>query len=297
MDEGSRGRHGGRCCCIVSMLVCPRTRSTHSTRHGRLALKPGGRHVLASCRRRIHSRDRASRASHGALRPQAYILRPPNSELSTPPRQLHSPAAQETGFRRHCGEVSRSIMADYLAQLDAQLASLLSDWSAITTLLAVAIAAFVAYPIFYLEEPDTHPLLLARQSSAAPIRNRNESAAYRSPEVPYGTPLKAGLGVKDANAPRWAPGKNGDLRDVWREVLRGGRTGDDGNEVPKGAIMTVFGKEQVVEHDLQQLSTQIVVIGQRIKEAGAKKVAIYLPNSIEYLLTIFGAFPDLSALP
>jgi len=179
-------------------------------------------------------------------------------------------------------------MANWIEQLDAKVAEVLSDWGIVTTLLALVLVAFVAYPIFYAEEPDTHPLLLARQATASPIRNKNESSTYRSPEVPYGYPLKTGLNVKDAGAPRWASGKNGDLRDVWREVQRGGSTGDDGKEILRGSIMTVLGKEEVVEHSIADISKEINVIGKHLREAGVKKVAIYLPNSVEYLSTIFG---------
>ncbi|KAK3117460.1 hypothetical protein LTR53_001147 [Teratosphaeriaceae sp. CCFEE 6253] len=178
-------------------------------------------------------------------------------------------------------------MVSMLEKLDAQLSTLLSGWNYLTIIIGLALAALVAYPIIFQDEPDTHPLLLARQSSAAPIRNKYESAAYRSPETPYGTNLKSGLNVKDAGAPRWASGKDGDLRDVWREVQRGGTTEDDGKEIPAGLIMTVLGKEEVVEHDVGKVSKEIGIMGRHMKDAGVKKVAIYLPNSIEYLSTIF----------
>ncbi|KAK4544229.1 hypothetical protein LTR36_004439 [Oleoguttula mirabilis] len=178
-------------------------------------------------------------------------------------------------------------MPNWIEQADAQLSALLADWSLLTTLIALTLLAFVAYPIFYAAEPDTHPLLLARQSTASPIRQKNESSVYRSPEVPYGYPLKTGLNVKDVGAPRWASGKDGDLRDVWREVQRGGSVGEDGKAVPQGSIMTVLGKEEVVEHGVEEMSKEIDVIGKHLSQAGVKKVAIYLPNSVEYLQTIF----------
>ncbi|TKA73796.1 hypothetical protein B0A55_05533 [Friedmanniomyces simplex] len=178
-------------------------------------------------------------------------------------------------------------MASALQRLDAYLATLLSDWGLATTVIAVALVALVAYPIIYPDEPDTHPLLLARQSSAAPVRNKYESAAYRSPETPYGTNLKSGLNVKDAGAPRWAGGKDGDLRDVWREVQRGGQQSEDGKEVPHGLIMTVLGRDEVVEHDVSDASKEIGILGRHWRGAGVTKVAVYLPNSMEYLSTIF----------
>lgn len=173
--------------------------------------------------------------------------------------------------------------------LDAQIAALFADWSLATTALALVILAFVAYPIFSPDEPDTHPLLLARQSHVAPIRNKNESAVYRSPEVPYGSLLRSGLNVRDAKAPRWAAGKDGDVRDVWREVMRGGQVGDDGKTtVPKGLIMTVLGREEIIEHEIEALAREINVLGQTWRAAGVKRIAVYLPNSAEFLMTVFG---------
>ncbi|KAI7590929.1 acetyl-CoA synthetase-like protein, partial [Hortaea werneckii] len=181
-----------------------------------------------------------------------------------------------------------------LESLDYKIAEVLSDWGILTTLLALVILAFVAYPILYPDEPDTHPLLLARQSSAAPVRNKNESAAYRSPEVPYGYPLKTGLNVKDPGAPRWASGKDGDVRDIWREVQRGGSPDADGKTISSGSIMTVLGKE-VVEHNIADITKEISILGKHLADSGVKRVAIYLPNSVEYLTTIFAcAFHGLS---
>lgn len=179
-----------------------------------------------------------------------------------------------------------------LETLDQKIAATLSDWNLYTTLIAVSIVAFLAYPILYPSEPDTHPLLLARQASAAPVRNKNESAVYRSPEIPHGYPLKSGLNVKSPSEPRWKSGKDGDLRDVWREVCQGGKVGTDGKEVPTGSVMSVFGKEKVEEHDLAVLSRQINVLGRYWRETGEGRVAVYLPNNIEYLLSIFGGFGD-----
>jgi hypothetical protein len=173
-------------------------------------------------------------------------------------------------------------MANAIEQLDQKLSNVLADWSILTTILALVIAATVAYPILYPNEPDTHPLLLARQSSVSPVRNKNESASYRSPEAPHGYPLKSGLNVKDEGAAKWSPGKDGDIRDIWRVVRRGGENGE------KGAIMTILGKEEIDAHDIEQLSKEIEILGKHLKAAGVKSVAVYLPNSVEFLLTIFG---------
>lgn len=189
-------------------------------------------------------------------------------------------------------------MANILERLDSQLASLVADWNTNSTIFAVLIVTLVVYPILFPVESDTHPLLLARQSAIAPVRNKFFSAAYRSPEVPYGSALRSGLNVKDPAAPRWADGKDGDLRDIWREAQRGGQMRQvrqpNGTyveeKIPSALIMTVLGKEEIVEHDLMQLSREIQIIGQHLKAKGCTRVAIYLPNTVEYLLTIFGMY-------
>ena len=173
-------------------------------------------------------------------------------------------------------------MANVLEQLDAQVTELLRSWNVYTTVIAVIIAGFVLYPIFFAEEPDTHPFLLARQGRPSPVRNPGESAVYRSLEAPHGYPLRTGLNVKDPEAPRWAPGKDGDLRDIWRAVVRGGTHGE------KGVIMSVFGKEAALEHNLQSISQEINIIGQQLRSSGGKRIGIYLPNSVEFLSAVFG---------
>lgn len=89
----------------------------------------------------------------------------------------------------------------------------------------------------------------------------------------------------------YSAGKDGDLRDIWRRVT---------GEIPleKGAtssgtahIMTVFGKEGVSEHKIEAITKEIAIIGTHLKDHGAKRVAVYLPNSIEFLALLFaGAF-------
>jgi hypothetical protein len=89
----------------------------------------------------------------------------------------------------------------------------------------------------------------------------------------------------------YSAGKDGDLRDIWRRVT---------GEIPleRGAtssgtatIMTVYGKEGISEHKIEGISKEIAIIGKHLKDHGAKRVAIYLPNSIEFLAAIFaGAY-------
>lgn len=175
-----------------------------------------------------------------------------------------------------------------MERLDAQISELLSGWSIYTTVLAIAVVAWIAYPLLTSKEPDTHPFFLGRQSTAAPVRQPRESAVYRSLEAPHGYPLRSGLSVKDRDAPKWSSGRDGDLRDVWRQAVRGVVTADGQETGLRGKISTVLGTEQVVEHDLDTLSTEINAIGKFIHEHSGKRVAICLPNSVELLSSIFG---------
>lgn len=176
-------------------------------------------------------------------------------------------------------------MANFIEQLDAQIAHLLASWNIYTTIIAVLLAALILYPLLFWREPDTHPLLLARQSQPSPLRHVGESATYRSLQVPNGYPLKSGLNVKDAGAPRWTAGRDGDIRDIWRELLR---PATDSSASPRPIIMTVRGNDAATEHDLDDITNAIVAIGKHLQQARVKRVAIYLPNSIEYLVVVFG---------
>ena len=180
-------------------------------------------------------------------------------------------------------------MAGIVEQLDSKIAELFASWNIYTTIIAVVLAALIIYPLIFWDEPDTHPLLLARQAQPSPVRHPGESATYRSIEVPHGYPLKSGLNVKDAGAPKWTAGRDGDLRDIWREAVKGTAT-EDGSS-PLAMIMTVYGKDAAVEHDLADVTKAVNVVGKHLQQSGARNVAIYLPNSIEYLAALFGK-PD-----
>ncbi|KAF1847855.1 uncharacterized protein K460DRAFT_403172 [Cucurbitaria berberidis CBS 394.84] len=182
-------------------------------------------------------------------------------------------------------------MANFLEQLDSSISDLLAGWNVYSSLLAIGLLGFVGWVIYDTADADTHPLLLARQAQASYVRQQGESAVFRSPETPHGYPLRTGLAVKPPGAPMYTAGKDGDLRDIWRRVT---------GEIPleKGAsssgtanIMTVFGKEGVSEHKIEGLTKEIAIIGTHLKDHGAKRVAVYLPNSIEFLVVLFaGAF-------
>ncbi|OAL00123.1 hypothetical protein IQ06DRAFT_276692 [Phaeosphaeriaceae sp. SRC1lsM3a] len=182
-------------------------------------------------------------------------------------------------------------MPGLLDQLDGGISALLEGWNIYTTVLTLGILGYLSWVIYDTADADTHPLLLARQAQASYVRQPGESAVFRSPETPHGYPLRTGLAVKPPGAPMYSAGKDGDLRDIWRRVT---------GEIPleRGAtssgtatIMTVLGKEGVSEHKVDTISKEIAVIGKHLKDHGAKRVAIYLPNSVEFLAALFaGAF-------
>ncbi|KAJ9207227.1 hypothetical protein DTO164E3_501 [Paecilomyces variotii] len=177
-----------------------------------------------------------------------------------------------------------------LAKLDAFIAELLSDWNIYSTLITGIIVAFLVYGLVSSKEPDCHPYLLARQASEAPVRHPGESAAHRNLETPFGFPLKTGLNIKDPGAPKWTGGRNGDLRDIWRAAVRGAVNDDGSVSGKKGKIYTVLGRH-VEEHSLDDITQEINVIGQYIRDSKANTVVICLSDSIELLGAIFaGAF-------
>ncbi|PGH12974.1 hypothetical protein AJ79_03947 [Helicocarpus griseus UAMH5409] len=177
-----------------------------------------------------------------------------------------------------------------LATVDALLSDLLAGWSIHSTLIATLIAVFVGYKLFFTKDPDAHPYFLARQAVEAPVRLPGESAVLRAHDVPHGYPLKSGLNVKDADKPKWTAGRNGDLRDIWRAALRGSLSSDGAPAGKQGKFYTVLGKH-VAEHKLDDVSQEMNVIGQYIYELKSQTVAVYLPDSVESLATVFaGAF-------
>ena len=137
-----------------------------------------------------------------------------------------------------------------LLKLDETLTSILGDWDIYSTSIAAVIVVVFAYQVFNRRDPDVHPMLLERQAQRSPVRNKGESAVYRSQSSPHGMELNTGLNVRDPGINKWARGRDGDLRDIWRKVVSG-PTGDDG--APKGErgrIMTVLGTEQIIEHNI-----------------------------------------------
>ncbi|KAJ5089122.1 hypothetical protein N7532_007806 [Penicillium argentinense] len=184
-------------------------------------------------------------------------------------------------------------MADQLSileQVDATMSNVLADWNIYTTVFAGILAAFALYSLVSSKDPDVHPFLLARQSTASPIRRSGESATYRSLETPYGFPLRSGLNVKDPGQPKYTAGRRGDLRDIWKAAVRGYLNPDGSPSGKQGKIFTALGRN-AVQHSLSQVTQEINVVGQKLQKSGAKTVAVCLTDSVELLASIFaGAF-------
>ena len=175
-----------------------------------------------------------------------------------------------------------------IQQLDFQIEKLLSGWNIYSTIIAVTLVTYLLYPIFFTPEPDTHPMLLADQATASQIRYPGESAIFRSSETPHGYPLKTGLNVKEPGSPKWASGRDGDIRDIWRQALKN-PIGPDEKEIGSpGKILTVLGKEEIIEYNFSGLTREINAVGSFINSHAGSRVAIYLPNSVEFLVTLFG---------
>lgn len=171
-----------------------------------------------------------------------------------------------------------------LQKLDAHLEALFADWNIYTTLICGVLLLYLIYPLFFYKEPDVHPFLLARQASTSYVRQPGESAVYRSLETPQSYPLRSGLNVKEPGAPRWTSGQDGDLQDIWKQALKGFSDSDDGKMGIRGRIISVLGKEEMVHHDFDSMTKDMIAIGQHLKTHGAQRTAIYLPNSAELLL-------------
>ena len=180
-------------------------------------------------------------------------------------------------------------MAGLMNQLDYQLEQLFSAWNFWSTLLIFGVFFTLVYPLLVYREPDTHPLLLSRQSNVSMVRMPGESATYRSLEVPDGLSLRTGLNVRSEGDSKWRIGKDGDVRDVWKRVIDGTLTDDGKRTGHRSNIQTVYGLEEVETHEIADLTKQMNSIGNYIKTHGGTTVAICLPNSVELLLSIFAA--------
>jgi hypothetical protein len=143
-----------------------------------------------------------------------------------------------------------STFDNMMLKLDETLTNILGDWDIYSTSIATVILVFFAYQVFTRRDPDAHPLLLERQSHASAVRNPGESAVYRSQSSPHGMELNTGLNVRDPGISKWARGRDGDLRDIWRRVVDGPTDESGKLKGEKGRIVTILGSEHVIEHNL-----------------------------------------------
>lgn len=199
-------------------------------------------------------------------------------------------------------------------RFDEGVTGLFGQWNVYSTVLVTFLIGIVTYHLSTRTEPDTHPMLLARQAQGSPVRQEGESPIYRSHSAPHGMPLNPGLDVRDPGVSKWAKGRDGDLRDIWRRAVGGVPETEApsgaaavgpaaASAVPKpvvgarGKILTSFGTENVVETSLEDVTRQINLIGQHILDQGGARVAIYLPNSVEFLASLFAcSFYNMTAI-
>jgi hypothetical protein len=187
-------------------------------------------------------------------------------------------------------------MDTLLLRLDESVTGLFGQWNLWTSAIFTVLAGFLTYQLTTRQDPDTHPFLLARQAQGSPVRQPGESPVYRSQGSPHGMPLNASLNVKDPGASKWSRGRDGDLRDIWRQAIAGVQE-DGPTKGATGRILTVLGTDKAIEHKLADITRQINLIGQHIIDQGGNRVAIYLPNSVELIATLFAcAFYDLTAV-
>ncbi|KAI1762712.1 hypothetical protein GGR53DRAFT_500486 [Hypoxylon sp. FL1150] len=180
-----------------------------------------------------------------------------------------------------------------LNQFDDGLSSLLGQWNGYSTAIVTALVLILTYSMMNRVESEVHPMLLARQAAHEGIRNEGETPVYRT-QIP-GYSLFTGLDLKDPGASPFSAGRDGDLRDIWRRVISGSQKKDATGA--KGRILTVLGSAKVVEHNLNDITRQINLIGQHIASQHGSKVAIYLPNSVEFIATLFAcSFYNLTAI-
>ncbi|KAF2673080.1 hypothetical protein BT63DRAFT_368388 [Microthyrium microscopicum] len=192
-------------------------------------------------------------------------------------------------------------MANIFEQADDALASLFSQWDIYTIILTLTITGFVAHSFLTATEPDIHPMILSRQSYADRVRNPGESAVYRSMDAPHGTSLRTGLAVRLPTDKPYSAGRDGDLRYIWMaatgKIQPPKSRATTQAEFKPGKITTVLGREQLVDHNIQETDKEVMVLGNHLTHQGRKRVAVYLPNSIEFLSSIFAcSFYGLSVI-
>lgn len=159
-----------------------------------------------------------------------------------------------------------------LNQLDEAMSTLVSQWNGYSTGIATLLVLVISYSVMTRVDPDIHPMLLAIQARGSPVRQEGESPVYRGNSAPHGMPLNSGLNVKAPGASKWAQGKDGDLRDVWRRASSG--TSAEDGPAAKGRILTVVGTKKVIEHKLSMKSSALMNPTRRLTRAQVMLLAL-----------------------
>jgi hypothetical protein len=144
----------------------------------------------------------------------------------------------------------------------------------ISFILLALIIVFLIIPLLFPSDPDTFPFILNNQSQPSKVRQPKESAIYRHRDQPHDYPLISGLFLrKGYEAPR-----DGDLRDVWEIALQ------------KNATIGVVRGGRCDYEKLSSKQEELIKLGNGLRELAGEngKVAVYLPNTVENLLIIFG---------
>lgn len=184
-------------------------------------------------------------------------------------------------------------MTNAIVKVDEVAQKVVASWNIYSTALATSIAVVAGYKLLCSQEPDIHPLLLARQAAESELRREGESATFRSLQTPHGYALKTGLGISDPETPKWTPGRDGDLRDIWRAVLRGAVDPKTGKVLNVSSKFHVVRGRSIQAHQAHEVTREINLIGRKIQKLKGEYVAVCLCNSIELLAIIFGAFASL----
>ncbi|KKA27735.1 hypothetical protein TD95_001295, partial [Thielaviopsis punctulata] len=184
-----------------------------------------------------------------------------------------------------------SFTTQVIDQLKEWVQDAFDQWSLTSSLLTIFLFGLLLAGTIWAYESELHPMQLARQSMRSEMRHPGQSAIYRAAAQGFNGLVK-GLNVVEDGAPKFSHGRDGDLRDVWRKFAKGNDKGE------KSVITTVLGLEKKVTHDVDSLTRQIALIGDHIAKNGGIRVAVYLPNSIELLLTVFACafYPNLTVI-
>lgn len=87
----------------------------------------------------------------------------------------------------------------------------------------------------------------------------------------------------------YSAAKDGDLRDIWRRVTGEIPLEKKASSSGTATIMTVLGNEDLSEHSIPGITKEIAIVGKHLQDHNASRVAVYLPNSLEFLAVLFAA--------